>query len=450
MKGWGWLIVVVGALLQGCGGGGDSSNGIEAVGTGKAAISGQGGDAAGAAVAVKSDAVSEEMTFEKDVVIEQVQTKPLQKQFRTVNLLLNDIKATGVDVELFQGNMMPSLNVVASLGGDFGLLQADPFGLKAIVEAPAEFYSGLPAVGWTTAPPNPRMSVLMSNSVVVRAAPGVYSGHLRLSVCLPSGCAIGAPYPIPYRIKVLRGTQVSQDAVVLRSRFGEPPSPVEVVVTPPEGWPAAYMLSASVSGPWNGVSATIQDIGNGTAKVRIAAQADTPVGTTAVSVNVPVGARSVSDYAAPGASIQVQRIVEPNTDLLYLATPPEPVRTLMVPAQTRPEQFRDTSFVVQAGLSNERLTFLGVEFFPSAALQTALPQEARADLIRVPQDAPQTPIHPYYLQQRAQWSSCGYDAQRALHCLPVGRYPFQLRYMHQSATGLQTPFQLYGELVVSP
>jgi len=438
MRGWVLALLSMGVVLQGCGGGGDST-GAAMVYTGKAVPS----EAAQPAAGEEPTAPGKDGTTL--AAAQQGVNKPLAVQGRLVNLGIAEATPTSINAELYVGNKMPDVQFRGKFVGDFSLLPPRPITLK--VQDPDKLFTDQALLSYSTVQPTPWAAVLLMGQV--QATAGTLAGKVGITACLDIGCQqvfLGSPYAIPYNVRVLRGIRLSQDAVTLRSNFGAAPPSTTLVVTPPEGAPASSLNV--LNDPYGStIRGTLTDTGDGTARLTLTTQAALPAGNFSAVLWVLSNAQSRSGFTAPARMLTVNHVVDYDPSVLYLVNPANVLSVLAVPAGVPPEQFRSAYFEIQAGASNQSLTYDGADLVPTPAT-TAMPPEARAGLLMLTPSATPPAGPTYRLSQRVEWSSCGYDQNHALHCLPVGRHPFTIRYTHRAWNGSATPIQISGELVV--
>lgn len=446
MKQWILMSAMVLAAIPGCGGGGGSSaTGTLLVDTSETAIE----QASGTGASMQAEGSVKENATAPD--LDPYERKPLAREGRTINLGIAATTPLSINTELYVGNQMPNSVLGGTFFGDFSLLSLDPFAVSAKVTDPDGFFSPQALVAFATYPPAPYASIHLIGKTLTTA--GTFTNKIGIKVCLDYGCQktfIGSPYVIPYNVRVLRGLQLSQETVTIRSKFGGPMTVGSVVVTPPEGAPVSSVAVANDSySPF--IRGTLTDAGNGTARLTITnSSTGAPTGTYSAGLWISSSARSTNGFAPPSHLLRVNYIIETDPTLLYLVTPSNALSVLAVPTQVAPAQFRSTYFNVQAGATNQSLTYDGVELVLNPALEAAMPLDARAGLLKLIPNGSPPPPRTYLLNQQANWSSCSYDVGQTLHCLPAGRYPFKIHYTHRTYDDVATPFQIEGELVVGP
>ena len=163
------------------------------------------------------------------------------------NVSLNVTGPASVDVEIYEGQTVPSVVISGRIAGDVAALNGKT--LYLIVEiADAFLYAGTPVISLHS--DGLGGNVQLTGSVPPNGAK-TYTGSMRLRACLDLACASQLNVTngsVPYSVRVNAGLTAPVDTVALQTSFGSLSTPVVVPVTLPDG-----VVSWSVR-PWPDVS----------------------------------------------------------------------------------------------------------------------------------------------------------------------------------------------------
>ncbi|KQX22383.1 hypothetical protein [Variovorax sp. Root434] len=436
------------ATLVGCGGGSDDAGGIQLSGVDAKVLSPQPlAEAASATPAVAST----QLQSTKIGDAHPAPNKPLYLG-KVVDVSIVDLVPASVTTTIYQGAEMPGLFLTGRLIGNIAALNGSF--LYVVVEDPDGLFENN-ALFAMQAGSSPTVSLLLRGKTLGTA--GTFSGALRISVCLDSGCQVrfrASPHLVPYTVKVLRGIHLSGGDLMLQSSFGAPPPVGDVTVTPPEGAAVSSLALYADSFAFP-LSGSLSDNGNGTARLRFSLPPQTIPSSGSSVFWVSSSARTPSGAAPPSLMLTVKYAVAAEPAVLVAFTP-NPTLALSVPLNVDPEQYRTTYYRVQAGQSNQTVVYEGIEWLLAPDQAASVPPGVLSAVLKIYDESntsgtvPAPPANS--ITQRVASASCGFSdsLSGARDCLPSGTYAFRVRYTHRAWDGAPTAVYYYGQLNVTP